>query len=99
VKVRFTKRAADDLERIGDAIARDNPSRALSFITELRNAALEIKHNPLSFSSVQHRPETGLRRKVHGNYLIFFKVAKHEVIIIRLLHGAMDHQSLLFSER
>ncbi len=36
MKVAFTPMAEKDLEAIGDHIASDNPSRAVTFIRELR---------------------------------------------------------------
>ena len=42
MKVVLTEKAEDDLIRIADYIARDNPERAISFIRELRDAALQL---------------------------------------------------------
>lgn len=35
MKLVFSPKAAEDLEEIGDYIARDNPTRALSFVAEI----------------------------------------------------------------
>lgn len=35
MKLVFSPKAAEDLEEIGDYIARDNPQRALSFVAEI----------------------------------------------------------------
>ena len=37
-----------------------------------------------------------IRRRVHGNYLIFYKVARDRIAVIRILHGAMDYEAHLF---
>ncbi len=42
MKVHFTDEATDDLLRIGDYIARDNPLRALSFIDEMNGNAWRL---------------------------------------------------------
>jgi plasmid stabilization system protein ParE len=37
-----------------------------------------------------------MRRLVHGNYLVFFRIADHTVEVMHVLHGARDYQRLLF---
>lgn len=49
MKVFFSNQADRDLEDIGDWIARDNPSRAVSFVVELRRACKEIGRRPRSY--------------------------------------------------
>jgi toxin ParE1/3/4 len=40
----------------------------------------------------------GIRRCVHGNYLIFYRVRADAVDIVHVLHGAMDYESMLFPD-
>ena len=40
----------------------------------------------------------GIRRCVHGNYLIFYRVREDAVDIVHVLHGAMDYESMLFPD-
>ena len=40
--------------------------------------------------------KSGIRRRVHGNYLIFYKVGRDRIVVIRILHGAMDYEVRLF---
>jgi plasmid stabilization system protein ParE len=40
----------------------------------------------------------GIRRCVHGNYLIFYRVREESVDIVHILHGATDYESLLFPD-
>jgi plasmid stabilization system protein ParE len=49
MRLAVSPRAARDLEDIGDYIARDNPARAVSFISELRLACVAIAANPQGF--------------------------------------------------
>ena len=81
--------AEQDLEAIGDYIARDNPARAVTFVRELRDHCQRIANNPLGY---RERPELspGLRSCGHGNYVIFFDVFPDVVEIVRVLHGARD---------
>ncbi|MBM4228906.1 MAG: type II toxin-antitoxin system RelE/ParE family toxin [Gammaproteobacteria bacterium] len=66
----FTALAEHDLEAIGDYIAKDNPPRALSFLTELRQHCTRILDNPTGY---RIRPEFGktIRSCAHGNYVVF----------------------------
>jgi len=34
---------------------------------------------------------------VHGNYLIFYHVDVHQIDVMRILHGAMDYEAILYS--
>jgi toxin ParE1/3/4 len=80
-------KARDDLRSIRSWIAKDTPVRARSFVVELAThfqklAALEIKHQPV--------PELGpdMRKAVHGNYDIYYRLNDDGVLIVRVLHSA-----------
>jgi toxin ParE1/3/4 len=85
----FSRAAEDDLEQIGDYIANDNPPRALQFVQELREHCSRIRAAPLAR---QARPElgAGMRSVPHGRYVIFFRVERDVILIVRILHGARD---------
>lgn len=85
----FSPLAAIDLEEIGDHIARDNPHRAWTFIRSLRDQCTKISRAPLAYRA---RPELGdgIRCCAHGNYVILYRPEASGVLIIRVLHGAMD---------
>jgi toxin ParE1/3/4 len=94
--VRLSAEAEHDLERIGDRIARENPARAIGFIEELRAACLGLAEFPERFPLVPRYGEQGVRHRVHGNYLIFYRVEAEEVVVVHILHGAMDYAAILF---
>lgn len=96
--VRLTAGAERELEAIGDWIARDNPARADSFAQELREACLGLADFPERFAPVPRYERHGIRHRVHGNYLIFFRVEGEAVVVLHILHGAMDYAGLLFPE-
>ena len=83
----LSPRAAADLEGIGDYIARDNPRRAVSFVTELHLHCARIAASPASFP-LREELAAGVRMAVHGRYLIFFREEQDAVRIERVLHGA-----------
>ena len=96
MKVVFTAAAAADLERIGDAIALDKPRRAVTFIGEMRENCRAIGRKPFAYPAVGKRLGEEVRRKVHGNYLIFYWVVVDVVEVLHVLHGAMMFDDIVF---
>jgi toxin ParE1/3/4 len=95
-KLRLTDLAVRDLEAIGDRIALDNPRRAKSFVNELRRDCNSLREMPERFTKISRY--STLRRKVHGNYLILYDFDGENVEVVRILHGAMDYERILFPE-
>jgi toxin ParE1/3/4 len=92
----ITAEAEADIERIGDHIALRSPERALTFVRELQQSCESLIEMPERFPLVSRYDASGLRRRVHGNYLIFYRVSDKTIDIIHVLHGAMDYEQLLF---
>jgi toxin ParE1/3/4 len=98
VIVVLTGEAEADLERIGDHIAQDDPVRAVTFVRELRRRCERLADAPKAFPLVPRYEKTGVRRRVYGNYLIFYRIGSRTIDVIHILHGAMDYERLLFLE-
>jgi plasmid stabilization system protein ParE len=96
VIVRLADEAEADLEAIGDRIAQDGPARAATFVGELRERCLGLARFPRRFALVPRYGRHGIRHRVHGNYLIFYRVEEEAVVMVHVLHGAMDHSQILF---
>lgn len=94
--VRLTAEAEADLERTADTIARDNPARALTFVQELRAACLGLAQFPRRFPLVPSHADRGVRQRLHGNYLIFYRVEANDVTVLHVLHGAIDYAGVVF---
>lgn len=94
--VELTVEAERDLEAIGDFIAQDNPVRAISFLRELRIKCLTLADLPNGFPLVPRYEALGIRRRRHGNYLIFYRVEVERLVVIHILHGAQDYDAILF---
>jgi len=99
MKLRWSRVARGDLADIAVAIAYDNPSRAQTFVDELLRSADKILDAPAGYPLVTDFASRGIRRRVGGKYLIFYRVDDNEddgeIIIFRVLHGARDYGSLL----
>lgn len=75
-------------------IANDNPRRALSFVQELRGKCEALAYNPLAFPLVPQYEGYGIRRQVHGNYLVFYRIDAERVVIVHAFYGALDYRAL-----
>ena len=98
MKVIFSRNAEQDLEDIGDWIAQDNPSRAASFVVELRGACRAIGRAPTSYPLVDKLRDPKLRRRIYGNYLIFYDIGSAAVEILHVLHGARDYATIVYPD-
>jgi len=49
-------------------------------------------------SAASRYEHTNIRRVVHGNYLIFYRVNTESIEVIHILHGAMNFDAILFPE-
>ena len=85
--------AQSDLRDIAAYIARDNPSRAISFVDELIETMWKVAERPLSFPA-RDEWRSNLRAARHGSYYIVFQVVGDLVEIVRVLHGARDIEGL-----
>jgi toxin ParE1/3/4 len=95
MKVVFARQAEAGLARIGDFIAQDNPRRVMTFVTELADDAMALADMPNAFPLVPRYEGLGIRRRVHGAYLILYRVEAARVVILHIVHGATDYGRLL----
>ena len=98
MKVVITAEAEADLEAIGDYIARNNPARTLSYARELDQLCLDIADMPQAWPVVPRYEHHGIRRRVHGRYLIFYRIRANRITILHILNGAMDVEAILFPD-
>jgi toxin ParE1/3/4 len=98
MKVVVTAASLDDLDSIASYIARDNPDRAVTFVAELLRSCKEVGRSPKAFALVPRHEASGVRRRVHGRYLIFYRIASEQVEVLHVLHGAQDYEHILFPE-
>ena len=89
---RFARQAAADVTGIVDYLAGDlaNPTAAASFKKSLNT----LRMFPQSGSLVQNGyvPQTGIREKLVGNYILFYQTdaETRTVYILRVVHGSRD---------
>ena len=42
--------------------------------------------------------DIGLRRRIYGSYLIFYRIRDDTVEVLHVLHGARDYDKILFPD-
>jgi toxin ParE1/3/4 len=82
-----------DLDAIADFIAQDNPTRAVTFIQEIRRKFSDIQREPLIY---QLRPDIGEEARMAsvGNYAILFRIIGEVVRIERVAYGSRNLPSV-----
>jgi toxin ParE1/3/4 len=95
VRVVLSAEARANLVAIEEYIAGDNPTRAQSFVSELRTRIKQIGRYPRSSAVVPGYESRGIRRRPYRNYLIFYRIESSRVVIIAVIHGARDYDPLL----
>ena len=80
----------------GDYGGCDNPTKAVSFSEELLDRYQALADTPRASPLVPRYERFGIRRCVHGDYLIFYRLQPEQIEVIHVLQGARDIEALLF---
>lgn len=89
---RFRK-AEEDLLAIARFIAKENPAAAGRWLDDVEQLLALVATQPFMGEAVEHlRP--GLRRVVHGDYLIFYQPLDDGIGLVRVVHGARQIENL-----
>ncbi len=88
-RVRFSHRATHDIAEIGAYIAKDNESISKDFISRIREKCRSFSATPLIGRKCEEFG-AGVRVFPFGNYLIFYRLLKTEIVITRVIHGARN---------
>jgi toxin ParE1/3/4 len=87
MEIRWSPFAAEDLERIFQRIAKDNPTAAREIVQAIYDGCAALKDFP-------HRGRpgriNGRRELVFTPYIAVYQVKKHSVEISRIYHAAQD---------
>lgn len=98
MKVVVTASAQADLLGIAEYIRPHNPQRAGSFVDEVLDHCRDLGEMPRMYPLVPRYEHWGIRRCVHGDYLIFYRALEERVEVIHILQGSQDYEALLFPE-
>ena len=86
--VKWTKTALASVDEIAGFIAKDNPTRATSFVLELQTAVTKLRVHP-GMGRAGRVP--GTRELVlHKNYIAIYRVRGGDVEILKVHHAARN---------
>ena len=94
MRVEITAEAEGDLAAIARYIAQDDTRKATEFIRELRSACEGLSDYAERFALVPRYEQLGIRHRVCGKYLIFYRIEVGRIVVIHVLHGARDYSDL-----
>ena len=88
MSIKWTKTAIESVDEIAGCIAKDNPTRATSFVLELQAAVTKLQaHSGMGRAG----RVPGTRELVlHKNYIAIYRVRGDDVEILRLHHSARN---------
>jgi toxin ParE1/3/4 len=89
MRLRVTRLAQSDIDRIHDRIALDNPSAALRWVERARKQFKFLAANP-GVGELCHDIRPDLRCFSQGNYVTFFRIVEDTLEIVRVIHGRRD---------
>jgi plasmid stabilization system protein ParE len=94
MKYRISRLADNDIERICDRIAADNPDAADRLDEQIHRAIQVLAEFPaLGHTRADAKDKRYLFRAV-GNYVIAYRAEHEELVVLRVLHGARDFRKL-----
>ena len=96
--LRWSLAAERDLQSIEDFIAQDSPLRAVAFIDRLIRSAESLALTPRLGRMVPEFERPELREVIFRDYRVVYLLDEHDLVIVRVVHGARDLRSLVERE-
>jgi toxin ParE1/3/4 len=95
--IRLLKAAEEDFGEIITFIALDYPSAAEAIAEKIERSLSNLSTYPLigKIPNEEELARIGYRFFVVQNYLIFYTIENHTILVHRIIHGARDYLSLL----
>ena len=88
LKIKWSPRAASNLEEICNYIAKDSEYYSILFARKITNRVKAIPQFPKSGRIVSEYKDENLREKIYGNYRIVYRLKGDIVEIVAICHGA-----------
>jgi toxin ParE1/3/4 len=96
VEIVWTEPALEDLDRIADYIALDNPTAAHHLVQQSFDAVEQLKANPKLGKSVEELEDSVYRELVVSPCRIFYRLDEKKIFIIHIMRSEqMLHQDLM----
>jgi len=94
-QIRWSPRAASNLEGICNYIARDSKHYASLFAKKVFAIVENIPEFPKSGRIVPEYGDENLREKIYQNYRIVYRLKDDSIEIVAICHGAKQLQDIL----
>ncbi len=97
----LTERAVKDLDEIAGYLRDDldNAPAAMSFLWDVGKCMQSLCSFPSSGSRIlaEYLPDKNVRRKIVGNYILYYRVLKEQelVRVLRVVHGSRNQDVVL----
>lgn len=95
MKIVWSRGAQANLQEIGDYIAQDSPTRALSYLNTLIETAEKVLRFPRAGRIVPEAELDELREVIYENYRVFYLIQDSQVLILAVIEG---HRLVKISE-
>jgi toxin ParE1/3/4 len=89
-KVIWSPSALDDIEAIAEFIARDSTFHASLFVSRLIQTTDHLVQFPFSGRIIPEIGNQHCREIIYGSYRIMYRVAKNDIWITGVIHGARN---------
>lgn len=96
MRVKITAPAASDLREIEKYISQDNVAAAEKVINKLEEGCLLLGDSP-GIGRRRDYLKPKLRTINEGNYLIYYRVKRNTIEVLRILHSSRDTEKILSS--
>lgn len=94
-KIKWSPRAASNLEEICSYIARDSEYYASLFAKKIFLIIKDIPQFPKSGRVVPEYSNENLREKIYQNYRIVYRLKENLIEIVAICHGAKPLEDIL----
>ena len=92
-KVIWTAAARANLDRIGDYIAEDSPTRAVDFSLRLFDSTVQLEDFPLSGTECPEDPTC--RQIVVEGYRIIYEISGEKIDVLAIISPGQDAKRIL----
>ena len=97
--IEYSKEAKQDLIEIKQYIKYNlqEPEIAQKLILEIKNKISNLKHNPEIYSIIDDDliKKLEIRKLIINNYIIFYRIKKENIEIVRIMYGRRNWIDLL----
>ena len=94
-QINWTKQAINDLEAIGDFIARDSSAIAQVFVDRIINSIVRLEAFPLSGRVVPEVGRESIREVIFRNYRIVYSLENDIIHILTIFHASKALTNLI----